>query len=121
MQDADALWMLGSTERHYTASKLFPYWLADRPIVGMAHEESTILEIGHQLGGTRLCKYSDETDIAHAAESLLELLAALSSGDKRVIPERNPAAFEPYSARGIARAYAEIFNGALTRHNEAAL
>jgi hypothetical protein len=110
MQEADALWMLGSIERHYTASKLFPYWLADRPIVGMAHRESTVVEIGRQLGGTQLCQYSSEGDIEQAARRLLELLATLSAGDTTIIPERNPAAFEPYSARGIARAYADIFD-----------
>jgi hypothetical protein len=114
MQEADALWMLGSTERHYTASKLFPYWLADRPIVGMAHEESTVVEIGRQLGGTQLCEYSGEGDIEQAARRLLDLLTVLSAGDTTIIPERNPAAFEPYSARGIARAYADIFDKVIT-------
>src|SRR2546423_299730 len=77
MQTADALLMLGSTEPHYTASKLFPYWLADRPIVGMAHEQSTVVEIAQQLGGIRLCKYSSESDVAQAAERLVEMIAAL--------------------------------------------
>jgi glycosyltransferase involved in cell wall biosynthesis len=116
MQDADALWMLGSIESHYTASKLFPYWLSGRPIVGMAHAESTVVEIATQLGGSRLCKYSGETEIEEAAKRLLELLATLSTGDTTIIPDRNPAAFEPYSARGIAQAYAEIFNDVMLRH-----
>jgi Glycosyl transferase 4-like domain len=118
MQDADALWMLGSVERHYTASKLFPYWLARRPIVGMAHAESTVVEIGQQLGGSRLCEYSSETDTDRSAECLLDLLRTLSAGDATIMPHRNPDAFEPYSARGIAQAYAGIFQRCLTRHNE---
>ena len=112
MQSADVLLMLGSVERHYTASKVFPYWLADRPIVGVAHEESTVVEIGKELGGIRLCKYSGENDLEQAAGCLLETLAALSAGDASVIPPRKPAAFEAYDARGIARAYAGIFDNA---------
>ena len=87
-------------------------WLADRPIVGVAHEESTVVEIGKQLGGIRLCKYSGENDLDQAAGCLLETLAALGAGDGSVIPPRNPAAFEAYNARGIARAYAGIFDNA---------
>ena len=67
MQEADALLMLGSTEKHYTASKLFPYWLADRPVVGVAHAESTVCEIARQLGGVKLFQYADETELNDVA------------------------------------------------------
>ena len=110
MQTADALLMLGSTEPHYTASKLFPYWLADRPIVGMAHEQSTVVEIARELGGVRLCQYSGETDVDQAAQCSIEAISALVNRDASVIPARNPAAFAPYAARGIAQAYAKIFD-----------
>ena len=117
MQTADALLMLGSVEPHYTASKVFPYWLSGRPIVGVAHEESTVVEIARQLGGIRLCEYAGEQDLDQAVRSLIELLGALAAGETSIIPPRNPAAFEPYDARGIARAYAEIFNRALAASN----
>ncbi len=98
------------SERHYTASKLFPYWLSERPIVGVAHEQSTVLEIARQLGGIRICPYSDETGMDQAAKCLLESITALRAGDKTKFPVRNPAGFEPYDARGIARSYAQIFD-----------
>ena len=110
MQEADALLMLGSTESHYTASKIFPYWLANRPIVGLAHQQSTVVEIARQLGGIHICQYTGENDLDLAAERLFESISALREGDTTIIPYRNPVAFEPYAARGIARAYAEIFN-----------
>ncbi|HVF70742.1 MAG TPA: glycosyltransferase [Chthoniobacterales bacterium] len=116
MQSADVLVMLGSMERHYTASKVFPYWLADRPIAGVAHEESTVVEIGRELGGISLSKYSGENDLEQAAAGLLKTLAALSMGDASMIPPRNPAAFAPYDARGIARAYAGIFDNTMAAH-----
>jgi hypothetical protein len=110
MQEADALLMLGSIERHYTASKLFPYWLAEQPIVGMAHEKSTVLEIARELGGVCLSKYSSEADLNEAATDFLAVLSSLMEGQAGVVPPRNPDAFEPYGARGIARTYAEIFD-----------
>lgn len=110
MQEADALLMLGSTEKHYTASKLFPYWLAERPIMGLAHEKSTVREISRELGGVRLSKYSSESDLDQAASDFLRGLSNLGAGQAGVVPPRNPDAFHPYGARGIARTYAEIFD-----------
>ena len=113
MQEADALLMLGSTEKHDPASKIFPYWLADRPIIGMAHEKSTVLEIASELGGMHLSKYSSEADLDRAVGNFFRALSDLMQKQAGVIPPRNPDGFEPYGARGIARTYAEIFNRVL--------
>jgi len=110
MQAADALLMLGSVEPHYTASKLFPYWLSERPIVGVTHEESTVLEIARQLGGIELCKYQSEHDLDRVAGEVLAGIGRLCAGDESNIPTRQPDAFEPYATSGIARAYAAIFD-----------
>ena len=110
MQEADALLMLGSTEKHYTASKLFPYWLAERPVVGMAHAESTVCEMARQLGGVRLFQYSNVTDLDDAAANLMTLIADLQAGGRGALSPRNVDAFEPYSARGIARSYGQLFD-----------
>jgi len=114
MQDADALLMLGSIEKHYTASKIFPYWLADRPIIGMAHEKSTVLEIAKELGGMHLSKYSSESDLDRTVQDFFRSLSDLTERNMGIIAPRNPDAFEPYGARGIARTYAEIFDKLMT-------
>ena len=110
MHEADALLMLGSIERHYTASKLFPYWLAARPVVGVSHTESTVYEIARQLGGVKLFQYASEGELDGAATNLMNLIADLQTGQKDVLSPRNASAFEPYSARGIARSYAHLFD-----------
>jgi hypothetical protein len=118
MQEADALLMLGSTEKHYTASKLFPYWLAGRPIFGLAQTESTVWQIARELGGVRLFEYSSESDLEQPTRNLLAALSDFMAGQASAIPPRNPEAFEPYSARGIAGAYAGIFDRAWRSRNE---
>ena len=45
LREADALLLLGSSEPHYTPSKVFPALLANRPIVAVYHRESTALEM----------------------------------------------------------------------------
>jgi glycosyltransferase involved in cell wall biosynthesis len=42
---ASAILMMGSSERHYTASKLYPGLLAQRPILAVYHNESTVTSI----------------------------------------------------------------------------
>jgi len=42
---ATALVAMGSSEHHYTASKIFPLLLAKRPLLAMYHERSTVVEI----------------------------------------------------------------------------
>jgi len=45
LTDASAILLLGSSERHYTASKLFPALLAKRPILALFHEDSSVVSI----------------------------------------------------------------------------
>lgn len=42
---AQALLLIGSTEPHYTPSKIFPALLADRPIVALYHSASSVVEL----------------------------------------------------------------------------
>jgi hypothetical protein len=50
LQQANAILLLGSTEPHYTASKLFPALMADRPILAAFHEASSVVEILTRVG-----------------------------------------------------------------------
>jgi hypothetical protein len=45
LSDASALLVLGSSEPHYTASKLFPALLARRPLLAICHEDSSIASL----------------------------------------------------------------------------
>ena len=44
-QQATVLLAMGSSEPHYTPSKIFPLLLARRPVLGVYHEASTVTEI----------------------------------------------------------------------------
>jgi hypothetical protein len=113
MQDADLLLLLGSTDSHYTASKLFPCWLAKRPILGVFHSASTVNELARELGGVDLVTYNDadgpETRVKEVASALQRIVAEGNAA----LPPRHESAFEPYSGRGIARTYAKLFDRVL--------
>lgn len=60
---ASAILMMGSSERHYTASKLYPGLLARRPVLAVYHEASTVVEVMRRSArppAARLVTYTDE-------------------------------------------------------------
>jgi hypothetical protein len=74
-----AILMLGSSERHYTASKLYPGLLARRSILAIYHEASSVVDILRKTTGpptVRLVTYDD----VERAESRVEAIYAHLSG-----------------------------------------
>jgi hypothetical protein len=110
MQNADLLLLLGSTDTHYTASKLFPYWLSARPMLALFHAASTVIELARELGGVRVVSYDDAPGPATRTREVADVLEDLAQNGCSAMPVRNEAAFEPYSATGVARKYAELFD-----------
>lgn len=110
LQEADLLLLLGSTDSHYTASKIFPCWLANRPILGVFHQASTVTELSAELGGIRLVTYDStqgpETKVQATGKALKELIKESPTQ----LPPRHEAAFAPYSSLGIARRFATLFD-----------
>ena len=59
--DASALLLLGSSEPHYTASKLYPALLARKPLLAAYHRESTVSTTLEDYAGPSVClvRYSE--------------------------------------------------------------
>jgi hypothetical protein len=118
MQDADALLLLGSREAHYTASKIFPCWLSGKPVFALFHAASTVNELARELGGIRVVTYvatnGAESKVDEVAATLRELMESGLAALKR----RDESAFEPYSARGVARKYAALFDRMVNAGNQ---
>jgi hypothetical protein len=110
MQDADVLLLLGSTDAHYTASKIFPCWLAKRPIMGFFHASSTINTLAQELGGVSLIAYDNSNGPETRVREMSEKLTSVLTSGMEALPPRVDSAFEPYSARGVARSYAALFD-----------
>jgi hypothetical protein len=72
LTQASAILLLGSSERHYTASKLYPALLARRPILAIFHSASSVVDILRRAArspAVRMILYDDETRAdAKAAE-----------------------------------------------------
>ena len=82
LTQSDGILLLGSSEPHYTASKLYPALLAKRPLLALFHEASSVVAILRAVGGeptVRIATYGDTTstgDVVAAVVCHLRRLAA---------------------------------------------
>jgi hypothetical protein len=110
---ASGIVLLGSSERHYTASKLYPALLAKRPILALFHEQSSVVSILRAAGSeptVRVVTYADGPFAeAHVGAAACHLRALAASGTYRpsdVALDR----LNNVSARQLARQLATLLD-----------
>lgn len=110
---ASGILLVGSSERHYTASKLYPALLAKRPILALFHEGSSVVSILRAAGSepsVRVITYGDgpPTDplVGEVACHLRALAASATCHAADVALERVAGV----SARHLARQLAALFD-----------
>jgi hypothetical protein len=77
MLDAHALVLLGSCQAHYTASKVFPYILAQRPLLSIFHEDSSVTTILREVNTGRIVTFQAEQDPLEIVDELTSQLSAM--------------------------------------------
>lgn len=109
LKDADILVVPGSTDTNYTASKLYPYILANKPILAVFNEQSSVVEIlASTQAGTCITFHNDDNPLKISEK----VFVAMNDFLKRLpfLPATNWQAFEPYSAREATRKQVDFFN-----------
>ena len=106
--DADALFIPGSNDPGYTASKLYPYILARKPLLAVFHEASSVVDILNKTrAGTVIAFRNGESD-----ETLADRIAATGWLNSPAIPPTDWQAFAPFTAREMTRKLCAIFDQA---------
>src|SRR5436853_3308311 len=110
LRQADALLLLGSSERHYTPSKIFPALLANRALMAVYHQESTVVDMLRAAApppASHVITFDDrrpvETLVGCVADALRALIRAHGSS-----VSINRTALEPWSARALAGRLATV-------------
>jgi hypothetical protein len=110
---ASGILLIGSAERHYTASKLYPALLAKRPILALFHEDSSVVSMLRDAGSqptVRVVTYGEtpttEERIGEVACHLRALAANSSYRPSDVSLDR----VSGVSARELARRLAGLFD-----------
>jgi hypothetical protein len=117
LKHSHAVLLLGSSERHYTPSKVFPALVAERPILALMHEASNAVDLLARIGhapSVRLITYGDEGAQARI-DRIRRELAGLAA-DPRYDPAAvDRGALEPTSACALAGRLADVLNRCATR------
>ncbi|HEY9155297.1 MAG TPA: hypothetical protein VIM69_09210 [Opitutaceae bacterium] len=110
---ADVLLLLGSSDRAYSPSKIYPYFLAKRPIVAVVFRESVLEKLLQQLGGAVVANFS-ENDTTAAQETLVTYFTSLTQHGAVLPSDRNEMYFnQHYLARTLTAQQAQLFDRAL--------
>lgn len=107
--DANFLLVPGSDDPQYSASKIYPYILARKPILAVFHEQSSVCDVMRDTqAGELLCFKTGQPPEIHS-EALLKIWSRMLSR-LPFTPETRWAAFEPFGARQMARRQCELFD-----------
>jgi hypothetical protein len=108
LKQADALIVPGSNDPAYTASKIYPYLLAQRPTLAIFHEKSSVVELIEKVGGAVGVCFSDSDSTGALAQKIRE--SWLSDKQYSDVKPLDNFAFGQYSDVGCAKALTHYFN-----------
>jgi len=103
---ADLLFIPGSDDPAYTASKLYPYILAKKPLLGIFHSKSSAKYILEETNAGKVCTL--DTNIVTIYKELDTLLKSILEDKYR--NETDWTLFEKYSAKEMTKKQVELFN-----------
>ena len=102
LEAADAVFILGSTEPHYTPSKVYQGVLSGKPILAVLHEQSTAVNVLRASNAGIVITMKGEEDLDTLSARFLEGLREFDNFRKDFDPKKiNRAAFEQYSAKAV--------------------
>jgi hypothetical protein len=108
---ADALFMPGSDDHRYTASKIYPYLLTQKPLLAIFNSRSPAHAVLRSYG----VKYAFSYDSKESNSS--EILKFLTLVANKTLSECDyeTAAVEKYSAKNMAKAQCDLFDAVLNK------
>ncbi len=104
MQQADGLFIIGSNDSAYTASKLYPYILAKKPLLGIFHPESSAGTILKKCNAGQLITLDQDAGIAF--DTIKDYLKKIRD---KSIPTTKWSEFDPYTASFLTKKQVEVF------------
>lgn len=105
LQLADALIMPGSNDSRYTASKLYPYVLAKKPLLGIFHRESSAFKILKTYKAGVVVDIDDETRAIDETYTFLELLV-----NKQIPVSTEWSSFNTFNAKAMTEKQCDLFD-----------
>jgi hypothetical protein len=111
LQQADALFIPGSDDPKYTASKIYPYLLTQKPILAIFNQASSVIKIMREYGAKDVYDYDTITDT-----NINKFLSALINNNLK-LPKYNPEAVNKYSAQQMVLNQCKLFDKVISEKN----
>ena len=109
---ADGIFILGSTEPHYTPSKAYQGVLSGKPVLAILHTESTAVKVLEESGAGMVLSFNGEAETNKIYTNWLTTWNKFCSYAKNFNPGSvNSKLFEQYSAKAVTAKLAQLLDG----------
>jgi hypothetical protein len=103
LADFDILFICGSNDPKYTASKIYPYLLLEKPLLAIFHEESSVVNILKACSNATVVTFQDTEEIQ------FEKILTFFKNYTQISYNLNRENFSPYTAKEMTRKQCELF------------
>ena len=111
LDSADAVFILGSTEPHYTPSKVYQGILAGKPILAVLHAKSSAAAIIEEAVAGKVLTFNGAEDITSIYQNFATAWQQFTHYLATFNPENvNQIAFNKYSAHAVTKELADLLN-----------
>ncbi len=109
--EADVLLLPGSSDLAYSPSKIYPYFLSGKPILGLVFRDSVLEGVLEKLNCAHLVRFREHESKADAHAAIVRFFdLALEGFPPGALPERNEKLFnECYLAESLTARQAAFF------------
>ena len=105
LMEADALFIPGSNDPQYTASKIYPYILAQKPLLAIFNRSSNAYTIIEECNGGKVI---DIADTKIGVNNIYSFLLSLANNELKLC-DTNWDRFQEFTAENMTRKQSELF------------
>ena len=100
----DILFICGSNDEKYTASKIYPYLLLEKPLLAIFHKKSSAVEILNSCSNATVITFQQPVHVQN--EKIKSFFKTYAQIDHKL----NRQNFTPYTAQEMAKKQTDFFN-----------
>lgn len=116
LNNADAIFILGSTESHYTPSKTYQGVLSGKPLLTILHKESSAVKVIRDSGAGMVLDFDGESGIEKIENNFASVFEDFILFAKNFRPEQvNRVEFDRYSAYNVTKELAGLLDKAIIK------
>ena len=111
LNSADAIFILGSTEPHYSPSKVYQAVLSKKNVYALLHKESTAVNVIENSGVGYVLKFDLESGIEKIRENFIKsFFAFISNNAELVYSNVSKNYFNEFSAKAVTKKLTDLLD-----------